>query len=159
MNDTAALQVKIASGAKVIGDVQLADGVSVWYNAVLRADSDRICIGKNTNIQDNCVLHVDHGFPCVVGENTTVGHGAILHGCTVGNNCTVGMGAIVLNGAVIEDNCLIAAGALVVQNAHIPAGSLVMGSPGKVRRELSQGEIEHQYQSALHYRQLASEQL
>lgn len=159
MNDTAALQVKIASGAKVIGDVQLADGVSVWYNAVLRADSDRICIGKNTNIQDNCVLHVDHGFPCVVGENTTVGHGAILHGCTVGNNCTIGMGAIVLNGAVIEDNCLIAAGALVVQNAHIPAGSLVMGSPGKVRRELSQEEIEHQRQSALHYWQLASEQL
>lgn len=159
MNDTAALQVKIASGAKVIGDVQLADGVSVWYNAVLRADSDCIRIGKNTNIQDNCVLHVDHGFPCVVGENTTVGHGAILHGCTVGNNCTIGMGAIVLNGAVIEDNCLIAAGALVVQNAHIPAGSLVMGSPGKVRRELSQEEIEHQYQSALHYRQLAAEQL
>ena len=159
MNDTAALQVKIASGAKIIGDVQLADGVSIWYNAVLRADSDLICIGKNTNIQDNCVLHVDHGFPCVVGENTTVGHGAILHGCTVGNNCTIGMGAIVLNGAVIEDNCLIAAGALVVQNVHIPAGSLVMGSPGKVRRELSQEEIEHQHQSALHYRQLAAEQL
>lgn len=159
MNDTAALQVKIASGAKVIGDVQLADGVSIWYNAVLRADSDRICIGKNTNIQDNCVLHVDHGFPCVVGENTIVGHGAILHGCTVGNNCTIGMGAIVLNGAVIEDNCLIAAGALVVQNAHIPAGSLVMGSPGKVRRELSREEIEHQHQSALHYRQLAAEQI
>ena len=150
---------KVAPGAQIIGDVTLMEGVSIWYNAVLRADSDCITVGKNTNIQDNCVVHVDHGFPCSIGEHTTVGHGAILHGCTVGSNCTIGMGAIILNGAIIEDNCLIAAGTLVVQNAHIPAGSVVMGSPGKVRRTLTDEEIAHQHQSALHYRQLAEQQL
>lgn len=157
--DHPAQGIKIAPGAQIVGDVVLMEGVSIWYNAVLRADSDRIAVGKNTNIQDNCVVHVDRGFPCTIGEHTTVGHGAILHGCTVGNCCTIGMGAIVLNGAVIEDNCLIAAGALVVQNAHIPAGSVVMGSPGKVRRTLSDEEIAHQHQSALHYRELAEQQL
>lgn len=157
--DHPAQGIKIAPGAQIVGDVALMEGVSIWYNAVLRADSDRIAVGKNTNIQDNCVVHVDRGFPCTIGEHTTVGHGAILHGCTVGNCCTIGMGAIVLNGAVIEDNCLIAAGALVVQNAHIPAGSVVMGSPGKVRRTLSDEEIAHQHQSALHYRELAEQQL
>ncbi|MET8650295.1 gamma carbonic anhydrase family protein [Nocardia aurea] len=130
----------IAPTATVIGRVTLGAEVSVWYGAVLRADLEDITIGPATNIQDGCVLHADPGFPLTVGTGVSVGHNAILHGCTVGDNVLVGMGATVLNGAVIGEGSLIAANALIPEGAQIPPGSLVAGVPGKVRRELSDGE-------------------
>jgi carbonic anhydrase/acetyltransferase-like protein (isoleucine patch superfamily) len=128
--------VYIARGACVLGDVTLGENSSVWYNAVLRGDINRIVIGKNTNIQDNCVVHLADDFPCIVGDYVTVGHSAILHACTVGSESLIGMGAIVLDGAVIGDQCLVGAGALVTPGAEIPAGSMVLGSPAKVVRTL-----------------------
>ena len=132
--------VYIADGAKVIGNVKIGEDSSVWYNAVVRGDSNSIEIGKNTNVQDNAVLHTSHSHALKIGNNVTIGHGAIVHGCTVGNNVLVGMGAIVLDGAIIEDNCIIGAGALVPQNKVMPAGSLVLGNPARVVREISKEE-------------------
>ena len=132
--------VYIAEGAKVIGDVQIGEDSSIWYNAVIRGDSNPTVIGENTNVQDNAVLHTSHGHALTIGDNVTIGHGAIVHGCTVGNNVLIGMGAIVLDGAVIEDNCIIGAGALVTQNKVIPMGSLALGNPAKVVRELKEEE-------------------
>lgn len=134
--------VYVAEGAKIIGDVTIKEDSSVWYNAVIRGDSNSIVIGENTNVQDNAVLHTSHGHALSIGDNVTIGHGAIVHGCTLGNNVLVGMGAIVLDGAVVEDNCIIGAGALVTQNKVMPAGSLVLGNPAKVVRELTQEEIQ-----------------
>ncbi|WP_327096739.1 gamma carbonic anhydrase family protein [Nocardia vinacea] len=130
----------IAPNATVIGRVQLAADVSIWYSAVLRGDLEAISVGARTNIQDGCVLHADPGFPLTVGTGVSVGHNAILHGCTVGDDVLVGMGATVLNGAVIGAGSLIAANALIPEGAQIPPGSLVAGVPGKVRRELSEAE-------------------
>ena len=149
--------VFVAPGAVVRGDVQLAAGSSVFYNAVLRGDRAAISIGEGTNIQDNCVVHVDYDYPVVVGQNVTVGHGAILHGCTVGDNTLIGMGAIVLNGAQVGSNCLIGAGALVPQHAVIPDGSLAFGSPAKVRSALDEAAIAELHQAALDYQQEAME--
>ena len=115
---------------------------SVWYNAVIRADTDRIMIGEATNIQDNCVLHVDAGHPLTVGNGVTVGHSAILHGCTIGDNTLIGMGSIILNDAVIGKDCIIGAGTLVTQKKNIPDGSLVYGNPAKVVRALTEEEME-----------------
>ncbi|MFQ6399119.1 gamma carbonic anhydrase family protein [Nocardia sp. KC 131] len=130
----------IAPNATVIGRAQLAAEVSIWYNAVVRADLEAISIGARTNIQDGCVLHADPGFPLTVGTGVSVGHNAILHGCTIGDDVLVGMGATVLNGAVIGAGSLIAANALIPEGAQIPPGSLVAGVPGKVRRELGAAE-------------------
>ena len=141
----------IASGAVVMGDVTIGADCSVFFGAVIRAEHDRIVIGGDTNIQDNCVLHVDAGFPLTVGRGVTVGHGAILHGCTVGDNTLIGMGAIVLNGAVIGKNCIIGAGALVPGNAVIPDGTLALGFPARVRRELTDEEISANAASAAGY--------
>ena len=127
----------IAPSADIIGDVSLDEGANIWFNAVLRGDMDAISIGKGSNIQDCAVVHTDPGFFCSLGEGVTVGHGAVIHGCTVGNHCLVGMNAVVLNGAVIGDNCLIGANSLVPQGMKIPAGSLVIGSPAKVVKELT----------------------
>lgn len=149
--------VFVAPGAVVRGDVQLAAGSSVFYNAVLRGDRAAISIGEGTNIQDNCVVHVEYDLPVTVGKNVTVGHGAILHGCTIGDETLIGMGAIVLNGAKIGKNCLIGAGALVTQNAVIPDGSMVIGSPAKVKRPLTEAEMASVRQSAADYRQEAQE--
>jgi len=132
--------VYIAKGAVVLGDVTMGDHSSIWYNAVARADINRIAIGHHTNIQDNAVLHLADEFPCILGNYVTVGHGAILHACTVGNEVLVGMRATVLDGAVIGDQCLIGAHALVTPGVKIPDGSLVLGSPGKVVRALSPKE-------------------
>lgn len=132
----------VAPNATVIGQVRLHAEVSVWYSAVLRADLESITVGERTNIQDGSVLHADPGFPLSVGAGVSVGHNAILHGCTIGDDVLVGMGATVLNGATIGAGSMIAANALVPQNAEIPPGSLVAGVPGKVRRELSEEEIE-----------------
>ena len=134
--------VFIADGAKVIGDVEIGANSSVWFNAVIRADSDKVKIGENSNVQDNAVIHTSEGFGVQIGDNVTVGHGAIVHGCTVENNVMIGMGAIVLNGAVIGENSIIGAGTLVTQGKIIPAGSLAFGNPVKVVRELTDDEIK-----------------
>lgn len=133
--------VFIADGAKVIGDVEIGRDSSVWYNAVIRADSASVKIGEGSNVQDNAVIHTSKGSCVRIGDNVTIGHGAIVHGCTVGNNVMIGMGAIVLDGAVIEENSIIGAGALVTQGKVIPAGSLAFGNPAKVVRQLTQQEI------------------
>jgi carbonic anhydrase/acetyltransferase-like protein (isoleucine patch superfamily) len=132
----------IAEGARLVGRVVLARGVSVWYNSVLRADVASIVIGENTNIQDQCAIHVDFNLDTVLGANVTVGHGAILHACRVGDNCLIGMGATVLDGAVVPPNSVVAAGALVPPRKTYPEGALILGSPAKVARMLSEAEIE-----------------
>lgn len=134
--------VYIAEGAKIIGDVTIGEDSSVWYNAVIRGDSNSIVVGENTNVQDNAVLHTSDNHALQIGDNVTIGHGAIVHGCTVGNNVLIGMGAILLDGAVIEDNCIVGAGALVTQNKVVPEGSLVLGNPAKVIREITGEEKE-----------------
>lgn len=145
-------------GAVVSGDVTLGEGVSVWYNSVLRGDLAPIQVGKNSNIQENAVLHIDLGKPCVLGEGVTVGHGAILHGCTVGDNTVVGMGAIVLSGAVIGRDCIIGAGALVTGKTVIPDGSLALGSPARVVRPLTPEERLKNQENARAYLQLAQQE-
>lgn len=145
----------VAPGAVVRGEVHLAENSSVFYNAVLRGDRAPISIGEGTNIQDNCVVHVEYDLPVTVGKNVTVGHGTILHGCTVGDETLIGMGAIVLNGAQIGKSCLIGAGALVTQNAVIPDGCMAVGSPARVKRPLTPEEMDGLRQSAADYRQEA----
>ncbi|WP_432053589.1 gamma carbonic anhydrase family protein [Streptomyces sp. bgisy022] len=130
----------VAPTASVIGDVTLHERASVWYGAVLRGDVERITVGAHSNIQDNCTLHADPGFPVTVGQRVSVGHNAVVHGATVGDDCLVGMGATVLNGAVIGEGSLVAAQALVPQGMRVPPGSLVAGVPAKVRRELTAEE-------------------
>ena len=132
--------VYIAKGAVVLGDVTLGDNASVWYNAVVRGDINRIVIGEGTNIQDNAVVHLADNFPCLLGKFVTVGHSAIVHACTIGDECLIGMGAIVLDGAEVGDQCLIGARALVTQGMKIPAGSLELGSPAKIVKTLSPEE-------------------
>jgi gamma-carbonic anhydrase len=132
--------VYIAPGAVVVGDVTLGDFSSVWFNAVLRGDINRIVIGHHTNIQDNSVLHLADEFPCILGNYVTVGHGAIVHACTVGNEVLVGMGSTLLDGVVVGDQSLIGARALVTPRTQIPPGSLVLGAPARVVRELSLSE-------------------
>ena len=139
--------VLICEGARVAGDVTLAKGVNIWYNAVLRGDEGAITVGENTNIQDGAVLHEETH----VGAGCTIGHSAIVHGCTVGDNVLIGMGAVVLNGAKIGDNCIVGAGALVTGKMDAPAGSMILGSPAKVVRALTEEEIEGNRQSALGY--------
>ena len=147
----------VAPGAVVRGEVHLAENSSVFYNAVLRGDRAPISIGEGTNIQDNCVVHVEYDLPVTVGKNVTVGHGAILHGCTVGDETLIGMGAIVLNGAKIGSHCLIGAGALVTQSTVIPDGMMALGSPARVKSPLTPEAIASLHETALHYRQEAQE--
>jgi carbonic anhydrase/acetyltransferase-like protein (isoleucine patch superfamily) len=142
----------IAPGAAVIGNVILRAGTSVWFNAVLRGDNEMIEIGEGSNVQDATVLHTDPGCPLTIGANCTIGHKAMLHGCTIGDGALIGMGATVLNRAVIGKGCLIGAGALITEGKVIPDGSLVMGSPGKVVRQLDDGELAGLLASAAHYR-------
>ncbi|MFC5723405.1 gamma carbonic anhydrase family protein [Streptomyces gamaensis] len=139
----------------VVGEVTLAAGASVWYHAVLRADCGPVTIGAGSNVQDNCTVHVDPGFPVTVGERVTVGHNAVLHGCTVEDDVLIGMGATVLNGAHIGAGSLVAAQALVPQGMRVPPGSLVAGVPAKVRRELTAEEREHIRVNAQMYGELA----
>ncbi len=142
---------RIAPGAVVYGNVVIGEKSSIWYHAVVRGDSGKISIGKYSNIQDNCTVHLDKGHEVKIGDYVTVGHGAIVHGCSIGNHCLIGMGAIVMNGAVIEDNCIIGAGALVTQNKVIPEGSMVLGNPGRIIRQLSEEEKKGITENALHY--------
>lgn len=145
----------IASGAVVTGDVELGNDVSIWHNAVLRGDSGKITVGDRSNIQDGCILHEE----TTVGADCTVGHGAILHGCTIGNGCLIGMGAIVLTGAVLAEGCLVGAGALVTGKTNAPAGSVLLGSPAKIVKELTPEQMLQQKQDAMHYVSLAKETL
>ncbi|MEL1134634.1 gamma carbonic anhydrase family protein [Desulfitobacterium sp. THU1] len=132
----------IADGAKVIGDVQIGDESSIWYNSVLRADLASIAIGNRTNIQDLSVIHVDSGHPVVIEDDVTVGHSVTLHGCTIKKGSMIGMSSIILNGAVIAESSLVGAGSLITENKHFPPCVLIMGSPAKVVRELTKEEIQ-----------------
>ncbi|MFO8058075.1 MAG: gamma carbonic anhydrase family protein [bacterium] len=133
----------IEDSAVVIGDVHIGSLSSVWFNAVVRGDVNYVRIGERTNIQDSCVVHVTKDkWPTFLGSGTTIGHRAVLHGCRVGDNCLIGMGAIVLDGAEIGDNCMVAAGALVPPGMKVPAGSLVMGVPAKLSRDLTDEDIQ-----------------
>lgn len=138
----------IAPDAVLVGKVIIGAEASVWFGAIARGDNEPISIGARSNIQENAVLHTDMGFPLTIGEGCTIGHKAMLHGCTIGDNTLIGMGATVLNGARIGSNCLIGAGALITEGKVIPDGSLVMGMPGKVVRELDAEAIEGLRRSA-----------
>ena len=146
----------VAPDANVIGRVVLEAKASVWFGCTIRGDNEPIVIGEGTNVQENCVFHTDLGFPLTLGANVTVGHKAMLHGCTVGEGSLIGMGATVLNGARIGKNCLIGAGALVTEGKEIPDGSMVLGSPGKVVRQLDEATIRGLYASAAHYQSNAA---
>ena len=141
----------VADSAQVIGAVTLGPDASVWFGTVVRGDTEHITIGAGSNIQDASVLHADHGMPLVVGERVTVGHQVMLHGCTVGDESLIGIGAVILNGAKIGRNCLVGAGALVTEGKEFPDGSMILGSPAKVVRQLTPEQIEGLRRSAQHY--------
>lgn len=141
----------VAPNATVIGRVRLGDEASIWFGAVVRGDNDVIEIGARSNVQDNCTLHVDPGFPLTIGEDCTLGHMAMVHGCTIGDGALIGMGATVLNGAKIGAGCLIGANALIPEGKEIPPNSLVMGQPGRVVRELTEEQVERLRKTANHY--------
>lgn len=141
----------VADNATVVGSVVLGHDVSVWFNVVIRGDTDRIVIGDNSNIQDGSVLHTDEGIELRIGRDVTVGHKVMLHGCTIGDNSLIGINAVILNKARIGRNCLIGANALITEGKEIPDGSLVMGAPGKVVRQLTEEEISGLRHAAEHY--------
>jgi gamma-carbonic anhydrase len=149
--------VFVASGARLIGNITIGELSSVWYNAVLRADINRIVIGVSSNIQDGAILHLENELGCYVGNHVTVGHGAILHGCTIDDAVVVGMGAIVLNGAVIGTGSIIGAGAVIKEVAQIPPYSLVVGIPGKIVRTLPLDTVAQNIAWAIKYVRLAQE--
>jgi carbonic anhydrase/acetyltransferase-like protein (isoleucine patch superfamily) len=141
----------VADSAQVIGAVELGVNASIWFGAIIRGDTETIRIGEGSNIQDGSVLHADVGKPLTVGKHVTVGHQVMLHGCTIGDESLIGIGAVVLNGAKIGKNCLVGAGSLVTEGKEFPDGSMIMGSPAKVVRELSLEQIEGLRRSAMHY--------
>jgi carbonic anhydrase/acetyltransferase-like protein (isoleucine patch superfamily) len=141
----------VADSAEVVGRVTLGENASVWYGAVLRGDNDRISVGANSNVQDGSVLHTDHGVPLTIGENVTIGHQVMLHGCSIGDGSLVGIQSIVLNGAKIGRNCLVGAGSLVTEGKEFPDGVLIVGRPAKVVRELTPEQIAGLQGSAAHY--------
>ena len=143
----------IAPNATVIGDVYLSKDSSIWFNATLRADNEQIFIGEGSNIQDGSVLHTDPGYPLRIGKDVTIGHLVMLHGCTIEDNSLIGIGAVILNGAKIGKNCIVGANALVTENKVIPDNSLVMGSPGKIVRQVTSEEIKSISDNAIHYQQ------
>lgn len=146
----------VAPDAQLMGRVVLEPEASVWWGAVLRGDNEEIRVGRGSNVQDLCVFHTDLGCPLTIGEDVTVGHKAILHGCTIRDGALIGMGAIILNNAVIGEGALIGAGALIPEGKEIPAGALVMGAPGKVVRMLDDAAIDKLRASAAHYRENAA---
>lgn len=141
----------VADSAQVMGDVVMADNASVWFGVVARGDSETITIGRNSNVQDGSVLHADPGMPLVIGDNVSVGHMVMLHGCTVGDGSLIGIGAVVLNGARIGKNCIVGANSLVTEGKSFPDGSMIMGSPAKVVRELAPEQIAGIHRIAPHY--------
>ncbi len=144
----------IVDSANVIGDVEVGDFSSIWFNAVLRGDRNKIKIGNRTSIQDNVVIHVDHLYEVQVGDDVSVGHGAVLHGCRIGSNVVIGMNSTVLNGAEIGKNSIIGANALVTEGKKFPENSLIIGVPGKVKREIKEAEIEATTRNAAEYVEL-----
>ena len=140
--------VFIAPGAIVLGDVTLGEDVGIWYHATVRGDRAPIVIGSRSNVQDNAVVHVDANYPVTIGQNVTIGHGAIIHGCEIGDNSLIGMGAIVMNGARIGKNCIVGAGALVTQGTIVPDNSLILGNPAKIKREVTPEEIASSLRNA-----------
>ena len=141
----------VAPNASIIGDVTLEKDTSIWFNATIRGDVENIYVGKGSNIQDGSVLHTDPGFPLKIGRNVTIGHLVMLHGCTIEDNSLIGIGAVILNGAKIGKNCIIGANALVTENKVIPDNSLVVGSPGKIVRQVSDEEAISITENAIHY--------
>ena len=141
----------VADSAAIIGKIRLLDSASVWFGCVLRGDNEWIEVGEMSNVQDGCVLHTDMGYPLRIGRSVTVGHKAMLHGCTIGDNSLIGIGSTVLNGAVIGKNCIVGANSLVTEKQAFPDGSLIFGSPAKVRRALTEAEIDSITASATHY--------
>lgn len=141
----------VADSAQVMGNVSLAEDSSVWFGVVIRGDTETIRVGKGSNIQDNSVLHADMGMPLTIGDNVTVGHQVMLHGCTIGDGSLVGIQAVVLNGAKIGKNCLVGAGSLVTEGKEFPDGSMILGSPAKAVRQLTPEQIEGLKMSARHY--------
>lgn len=144
----------IADSAEIIGDVSIDQGSSVWYQAVLRADLDKIVIGKHSNIQDGCVLHIDTGLPVLIGDHVTIGHNATIHGCQIHDRVLIGMGATVLNGAVIEAGAVVAAGAVVKENMIVPANTLVVGVPAKAVKIFDLADQSLRQQHAEEYEKL-----
>ena len=143
----------IAPNASIIGDVTLEKNTSIWFNVTLRGDIENIYVGEGSNIQDGSVLHTDPGYPLKIGKNVTIGHLVMLHGCTVGDNSLIGIGAVILNNAKIGKNCIIGANALVTENKEIPDNSLVVGSPGKIIRSITDEEVKSITKNAIHYQE------
>jgi carbonic anhydrase/acetyltransferase-like protein (isoleucine patch superfamily) len=143
--------VFVATGAIVVGDVTIGEDSSVWFNAVLRGDTDPIRIGHRTNIQDGCILHADPGFPCTIGDGVTVGHGAIVHGATVESDCLIGMRSVLMNGVAVGSGSIIGTGAVVTEGTQIPPGSLVLGLPARVVRPIRPEELAHLRAAATRY--------
>jgi len=143
--------VWVADSAHVIGQVTLAEGASVWFGVVIRGDMDAIHVGSGSNIQDNSVLHADHGQPLNIGQNVSVGHQVMLHGCTIGDGSLIGIQAVVLNGAKIGKNCLVGAGALVTEGKEFPDGSMILGSPARAVKQLSAEQVDGLKMIAKHY--------
>jgi len=141
----------VADSAQVMGNVELAAGASIWFGAIVRGDTEVIRVGRNSNIQDGSVLHADHGKPLTIGDDVTVGHKVMLHGCTIGDASLIGIGAVVLNGAKIGKGCLVGAGALVTEGKEFPDGSMIVGSPARVVKQLTPEQLGQLRLSALHY--------
>ena len=141
----------VADSASVIGRVSLAEGVSIWYGAVLRGDNDQIRVGRNSNVQDGSVLHTDTGIAIEIGEGVTIGHQVMLHGCSIGDNSLIGIQSVILNGARIGRDCLVGAGSVITEGKQFPDGVLIIGAPAKVVRELTPAQIEGLRRSASHY--------
>lgn len=148
--------VFVAQGAVIIGDTSIGERSSVWFNAVIRADVGRIVIGRRTNVQDLCVLHTELGEGLTIGDDVTVGHRAILHGCRIGNRVLIGMGAVVMNGVTIGDDCIIGAGAVLTEGSEIPPRSLVLGIPAKIKRRLSDVDVSSLKGYAVQYAEFAA---
>jgi carbonic anhydrase/acetyltransferase-like protein (isoleucine patch superfamily) len=147
----------VAGNATVIGDITIGNKVGIWFGAVIRADRDRITIGDRSNIQDNCVVHTSKGFPVTIGNDVSVGHGAILHGCTIQDQVLIGMGAVVLNGAKVGDGSIIGAGAVITEGKEIPPKSVVVGVPGRIVKQTDADQQQHILNNALSYVELARE--
>ena len=147
----------ITENSTIIGICFINENCSIWYNTVVRADVNEIIVGRGTNIQDGCIVHCANDYRTIIGENVTIGHNAIIHGCTIGNNCLIGMGSTILDGAVIGDNVIVGANSLITSGKKIPSGVLVMGCPAKVVRELVPAEIEEISRSAEEYSILSKE--
>lgn len=149
--------IVICPGAQVTGDVELGENVSIWHGAVIRADTDSIRIGNNSNVQDNCVIHCTAGFPVEIGDNVSIGHGAVVHGCRLDDNVLIGMNATVLNGAHISKNSIVGAGAVVSEGKEFPQGSLILGIPAKAVKQITPEQIEMIQNNADNYVKLSKQ--